>query len=529
MPPPPSAAFPDLYRPIANPKRRDSRLVEEIIDKSFDYQIRQVLDLPRMGRKLIGRPYEALNVDEFDEVPNSGWFTNRNGVKPLSLQAITRGPNRSDGPDMSAPWEVVAIKSAGVTPGMTIRDGRGDRYIIKFDPPDFPQLASAAEVVAARLFHAVGYNVPENYIAYVEKRQLALAADAQLTVTTDDSRPPISSRSVQRVDLERVLRHAGGDGGPIRVLASRFLDGIPIGPWSYTGVRRDDPNDIYPHEHRREIRGFYVIASWLNHADMKEENTLDIYDPTTKRIRHYLIDFGASMGSNSTGPSNPRRGQANSLDVRDSLTRLFSLGLYVHNYEKAPRTVFHPSVGYLDNRLFKAERWKPMYPVPAFENLTNRDAFWGAAIVTSFSDAQIEAAVAAAELSDPKATRGLVDFLVERRDRVGTYWFSRLNPLAEFRIEDGERLSGSDLAVNRGYATNRETRYRIRVWSDDRQLFQLEDIDPTVTLDSSWQKLGSLAVSFLPVSENRKPPKPVWVYLDFTAGRWRLAGLRRLD
>ena len=529
MPPPPSAAFPDLYRPIAKPKRRDSRLVEEIIDKSFDYQIRQVLDLPRMGRKLIGRPYEALNVDEFDEVPNSGWFTNRNGVKPLSLQAITRGPNRSDGPDMSAPWEVVAIKSAGVTPGMTIRDGRGDRYIIKFDPPGFPQLASAAEVVAARLFHAVGYNVPENYIAYMEKRQLALAADAQLTVTTDDSRPPISSRSVQRVDLERVLRHAGGDGGPIRVLASRFLDGIPIGPWSYTGVRRDDPNDIYPHQHRREIRGFYVIASWLNHADMKEENTLDIYDPTTKQIRHYLIDFGASMGSNSTGPSNPRRGQANSLDMRDSLTRLFSLGLYVHDYEKAPRTVFHPSVGYLDNRLFKAERWKPMYPVPAFENMTNRDAFWGAALVTSFTDPQIEAAVAAAELSEPKAAQGLVDFLVERRDRVGTYWFSRLNTLARFRIEDGDRLSGSDLAVTRGYAATRESRYQIRVWSDGRQLSQFEDLDPTATLDPSWQKLGSLAVSFLPVSKNRKPPKPVWVYLDYTAGSWRLAGLRRLD
>ncbi len=529
LPPPPSAAFPDPARPLAKPKRRKSRLVVEIIDKSFDYQISQVLDLPRMGRRLIGRPYEALNVDEFDEVSNSAWFTNRNGVEPLSPQAISRGPNRSNGPDMSAPWKVVAIKSAGVTPGMTILDGRDDRYIIKFDPPDFPQLASAAEVVAARLLHAAGYNVPENYITYVEKRRLTLESEARLTVTTNDSRPPISSRSVRRVDLEGLLERAGSDGGPIRVLASRFLEGIPIGPWSYTGVRRDDPNDIYAHEHRREIRGFYVIASWLNHADMKEENTLDMYDPKTKQVTHYLIDFGASMGSNSTHASNPRRGQANSLDVRDSLTRLFSLGLYVHNYEKAPRTVFHPSVGYLDNRLFKADRWKPMYPVPAFENMTNRDAFWGAAIVTSFSKAQIEAAVAAAELSEPKAAQGLVNFLAERRDRVGAYWFSRLNALTRFQIENGDRLSGSDLAVTRGYAATQETRYRIRVWSDGRQLLQLENLEPTLTLETSWQKLGSVAVSFLPLRVNRESPKPVWVYLNSTAGRWKLAGLRRLD
>jgi hypothetical protein len=139
IPPPPSPAVPTTDHPAAKPKKRVSRLVEQIIDKSFDYQIRQVLDLPRMGRKLIGRPYEALNVNNFDELPNSAWFTNRNGVTPMSSEAVFRGPNRSSGPDPSAPWEVVSIKSAGVTPGMTILDARGDRYIIKFDPPQiFP-------------------------------------------------------------------------------------------------------------------------------------------------------------------------------------------------------------------------------------------------------------------------------------------------------------------------------------------------------------------------------------------------------
>ena len=135
----------------------------------------------------------------------------------------------------------------------------------------------------------------------------------------------------------------------------------------------------------------------------------------------------------------------------------------------------------------------------------------------------------AGQLSEPKAAQGLVDFLVERRDRVGAYWFSRLNALARFQIENGDRLSGSDLAVDRGYATKQDIRYRIRVWSDGRQLLQLENLEPTLTLETSWQKLDLVAVSFLPLRANRESPEPVWVYLNSTAGRWRLAGLRRLD
>ncbi len=54
---------------------------------------------------------------------------------------------------------------------------------------------------------------------------------------------------------------------------------------------------------------------------------------------------------------------------------------------RAATRVRYPSLGYMENDLFKPHKWKPMYPVPAFENLTRRDAFWGAQIVTSFSEA----------------------------------------------------------------------------------------------------------------------------------------------
>ena len=517
-------------RPITQPEARHVSLALEIIDKSFDYQLRQALDLPRIARIMTGHPYQALNVDPFDDVPNSTWFTNRNGTASMSLEDIRRGSSQMGGPDTTGTWTVVGLKSAGVTPGMTIVDARGDRYIIKFDPPDFAELPSATEAIGSRLFYAAGYNTPENDITYLNPKKLVPGSDAVVRVETNDKRAPVSKRPMVQADLDALLQNANPEGHPrVRVLASRFLSGVLIGPWSYTGVRKDDANDVYGHEHRRDIRGFYVVASWLNHADMKEENTMDVYDPDRRIVKHYLFDFGASLGSNSTQPSEPRRGLANRLDVKDAWTRLMTLGLYVYDYERAPRTVRYPSVGYLENDFFEPDDWKPMYPVPAFENLTKRDAFWGAKIVTSFTDAQIEAAVASGEFSDPKAAAYLIEYLKVRRDRIGKYWFSRVNTLDRFKLTDQSTLVFTDLAVDREYAAAQQTRYHFEVLSDKGVSLKAGNLsDTSLTLGSGWEKHNHIVISLLPQRPN-SAAKPCRVYLKPVPDGWQLLGLRRLD
>ena len=53
----------------------------------------------------------AANVNTVDEVPNSSWFTNRLGYRPMSPEEIAKGPNTTNGPAAGA-W---TITSSAVT------------------------------------------------------------------------------------------------------------------------------------------------------------------------------------------------------------------------------------------------------------------------------------------------------------------------------------------------------------------------------------------------------------------------------
>ena len=239
---------------------------------------------------------EAQNVNTLDDVPDGNWFVNRHGVKRLTLDELIRGPNTTDGPNPGAPWRVFRSKSQGLTPGFQIIDDVGDRYIIKFDPLDVPELASGAEVIGTKLFYAIGYHAPQNHIVRVRPENFVIETGTTLEDQFGDERELTAER------LARVLSGVPRlPDGRLRVTASKYLDGQPLGPFRYFGTRSDDPNDVIPHEHRRELRGLRLFAAWTNHDDTRAQNTQDSWVEAGGRryIRHHLLDFGSTFGSGS--------------------------------------------------------------------------------------------------------------------------------------------------------------------------------------------------------------------------------------
>ena len=48
----------------------------------------------------------ALNVNTIDEVPDSSWFINRIGVRPMAIAEILRGANKFD-PAEAVEWDTL--------------------------------------------------------------------------------------------------------------------------------------------------------------------------------------------------------------------------------------------------------------------------------------------------------------------------------------------------------------------------------------------------------------------------------------
>ncbi len=76
-----------------------------------------------------------------------------------------------------------------------------------------------------------------------------------------------------------------GPGQTYRAVATRLPEGRGslLGPFQVWGTRRDDPNDIVPHEHRRDLRGLSVFESWVNNASARAVGTQDILTTPWRR------------------------------------------------------------------------------------------------------------------------------------------------------------------------------------------------------------------------------------------------------
>ncbi len=524
------------------------------IDRTFFYQIAKPLNLNWTFRKLgqglgLVGPKQAQNVNTLDEVPNSSWFTQRHFYFPMTTEELQRGPNVNDGPDTDGTWTVIAGKSEGKTKGFTIKDARGDRYIIKFDGPDFPELTSSAEVISTKIFYAAGYNVPQNTIVYFDPAHLVLDPEAEVTIKGKDM--PMREQDLATITDPQPRR----TDGKIRAMASKYVNGRPVGVWTFRGTRGDDPNDRVRHEHRREVRGLSVLGSWINDADRRNANTLAVYTTdvrapgdTARYIKHYILDMGSTLGANAAGSHQVKHGYEYLFDPRTIATQTVTLGLHETPWEFQPLVAFYPSIGYFTAMYFEPEDWVMVHPNPAYEYRTDRDGFWGAKRVMAFSEADIRAIVATGQLTDPDAEEYLVQTLLARQAEIGRYWFGQVNPLDRFVLARLDFASGApergpaftlefdDLAVTSGLESASASHYRYAVYHGDTRLTDGTADTPNVpvpplpsdALTSADEDVRVLRVELVTLRDGRKPSERTNVYLHFPAdGNARVVGIER--
>jgi hypothetical protein len=465
-------------------------------------------------------PIPAGAINTLGEVPDSEWFTNRHGMRRMSREELQRA--RPD--DLPIPpFTITKKKSEGITPGFVMEDSRGRRYFAKFDPWDHPELSTGAEVITSNFLHAIGYNTAKNEIVYLKESDLQVSDTSRITL------PDKRSRRMTRWDVEDLVDavHRNSDGA-FRIVAGLAVEGENVGPFRYEGTRQDDPNDIVPHENRRDLRGLYVFSAWLNNTDTKAGNTIDtvVEENGTRFIRHYLIDFGSSLGSNGDRPKDVREGHRFALPTpTEALSRALTLGLIPWPWELTSFPKL-PAIGNFTTDVFDPDDWKPDYPNPAFQSRLPDDDFWAAKQVMAFSDDDIRTIVETGKYSDPRAAEYIVATLAKRRDMIGRTFFSKMLPLDHFRVEKGELLF-DDLAVKYGLRGSRL--YEVQ-WSRfdnmDRSHVPIPSTGspllPTQVLQAaSGSYFGAL------IHAPFDPLKPVSIYLRKQGNHYKVVGVER--
>jgi hypothetical protein len=419
----------------------------------------------RTARALEARPARrAQDVNALDEVPDSSWFHNRIGVRDVAveeLRALSSVP--------TPPFTVLGSKLGGVSPGLRVRDAKGVGYLLKFDPPGDPETQTATDVVLQRLLWAIGYHTPEDSLLRLTDADLLLDPKAKIKDERDNPRPMTAA------DLRGLMAEVDrSPDGSYRTLASKLLPGIPVGGYPREGLRADDPNDRVPHEERRENRAGVVFFAWVNHIDVKEDNFLDawIEDPATPgrgHLRHYLVDFGNSLGV--WGWRNDRTpGFTQMMDLDVGARSLVSLGLWHRPWESVQPSPLL-GVGNFESQHFDPAGWRPRYPWPPYDRFDRHDGFWAAKILMRLQPAHVAAAVAEGRYSDPRAAAYVTRTLIERQRKLGRHHLAQVNALDGFTVTEGPRgasLCGQDLLLQHFGAGEpalvRGTRHRARSW-----------------------------------------------------------------
>lgn len=134
------------------PKEYKSPLYWDVVDNSIFRPTSEAL--------AVRTAHESVNVNSLDEVPDSSWFQNRIGRRPMTSEELALGGCTRDqllDPDAPDGSWVIDEGRDGSTPGFRIEvPGKGKYYVKLEVATKQPERQSAAAVIGASVMHAAG-------------------------------------------------------------------------------------------------------------------------------------------------------------------------------------------------------------------------------------------------------------------------------------------------------------------------------------------------------------------------------------
>ena len=394
-------------------------------------------------------------------------------------------------------------------------------------------MSTGTEVAASRLVWALGYHTVEYHITQLAMDNLLVADTARVTY------PGAKERKMRQEDLQWLRGRSKPDpDGTFRVIVSKAAPGRPVGRILYHGTRSDDPNDLVPHENRRELRGWRVFAAWLNHVDAKSIQSLDalVKDGDKSYVRHYMLDFSSTMGAGSIYPRDYFEGYEPVIEPFGEIgKRMVSLGFRIPRW----RTVDYdgtPAIGRVpvDHSDWDPDLWTSRFPNAAFLRAREDDKFWAATKLTAMTKEMIAAALREGQFGDEKGVAILQKFLEDRRQIILQKYLNAINPVVNPAMDASGALTFENAAVQAGVG-KAPAQYKVEWAAYDNGTGESSPIGETTGNERQQSPSGASSASFVRVaiggSGGGAPEswgKPIHAWFKRAGGGWKLVGLERL-
>jgi hypothetical protein len=223
--------------------------------------------------------------------------------------------------------------------------------------------------------------------------------------------------------------------GLYRSISSRIINGLPLGPAPERGVRPDDPNDWFPHQNRRVLRGLKVFCSLTNMCCIGPSNTLDIYTGLQNKgyIKHYIVDFDDALGTHAARTNQHWAGFNRLFSFKEIITNFITVGFNVPDWGRIKNTPWK-SVGSFESDIFEPNKWKEIHPYAPIQHSLPSDNYWAAKILGALTQEHIAALINAADYPETGAAQYMIETLMKRRQKLLTYYLDQVTPVEVIRV-----------------------------------------------------------------------------------------------
>lgn len=468
------------------------------------YQYDLLVRRPVVQGMEVSKHTPSRDVNAFDDVPSSSWYTQRLGYREITPEDLLRGPQKI-GPPQS-PFKVAKAKHGGGNPGFIIKDARSYLYLVKFDPPQFPGVETTTALIVNRLYWGFGFNVPEDYLVFFHRDDFLVDPNGELT----------------REDVDKVLKLVAPPvDGVYRSTVSLFIRGNILGPIPATGTRKGDINDKFAHENRRVLRALRVFNAFTNHTDMRIDNTLDVYEGEAGKgfVRHYMLDFGEAFAGHAMEHDRLWDGFTHVFSFKYMARNLFTLGARVEGWENIKYTPWQ-SVGTFESQVYNPATWKEVLPYVPIQYSGPDDNYWAAKVVGALTDEHIKTLVDAAQYPEEGAGEYVVKILKERRQKTLDYFFSKISPIEFSLFADGKIVleDRGNIVLKRD---GTRSRYQVRFLNGDGKKIvaeqTLEGQNNLIKISLSKKLInnakGYLRLDVLKIRNEKKAPRPAQFHI----------------